>query len=77
MKTFQTNHSGRKFLSNAAMTAGGTGSRERTNEARAYEKTGFYHVVVNAILKTGFTSEEIGKVGGGNYLRIFGEAVKG
>jgi len=27
------------------------------------------------MLKTGFTPEEIGRIGGGNYLRIFGEAV--
>jgi microsomal dipeptidase-like Zn-dependent dipeptidase len=28
------------------------------------------------MLKTGFTSDEIGKIGGGNFLRIFGEVVK-
>lgn len=28
------------------------------------------------MLKTGFTPDEIGKIGGGNYLRLFGEAVK-
>ena len=28
------------------------------------------------MLKTGFTPDEIGKIGGANYLRIFGEAVK-
>ena len=33
--------------------------------------------VEEAYLKTGFTSEEIGKIGGGNFLRIFGEAVGG
>jgi len=36
---------------------------------------GFYYVVVDAMLKTGFSPDEIGKVGGRNYLRIFGEAV--
>jgi membrane dipeptidase len=47
---------------------------ERTNFAWADEKTGFYFVVVDALLKTGFTPDEIGKIGGGNYLRIFGKA---
>jgi hypothetical protein len=28
------------------------------------------------MLKSGFASDEIGKIGGGNLLRIFGEAVK-
>jgi membrane dipeptidase len=49
---------------------------QRTNEAWADEKAGFYYVVVNAMLKTGFTSDEIGKIGGGNFLRLFGQAVK-
>jgi membrane dipeptidase len=49
---------------------------ERTNLAWADQTAGFYYVVVDAMLKTGFTPDEIGKVGGGNLLRIFGEAVK-
>lgn len=49
---------------------------ERTNEAWADEKAGFYYVVVDAMLKTGFTPEEIGKIGGENYLRLFGQAAK-
>lgn len=48
---------------------------ERTNLAWEGETAGFYYVVVDAMLKTGFTPDEIGKIGGGNYLRIFGEAV--
>jgi membrane dipeptidase len=48
---------------------------ERTNLAWADETSGFYYVVVDAMLKVGFTPDEIGKIGGGNYLRIFGEAV--
>jgi hypothetical protein len=28
------------------------------------------------MLKTGFTPDEIGKIGGANFLRIFGEAVQ-
>ena len=49
---------------------------ERTNLAWQDQTAGFYYVVVDALLKTGFTPDEIGKIGGGNFLRIFGEAVK-
>lgn len=49
---------------------------ERTNEAWAGQNAGFYYVVVDAMLKTGFTPDEIGKIGGGNFLRIFGAAVR-
>ena len=48
---------------------------ERTNLAWAGQTAGFYYVVVDAMLKTGFTPDEIGKIGGGNYLRVFGAAV--
>ena len=44
---------------------------ERTNEAWAEQKTGFYYTVVDALLKTGFNEDEIGKIGGGNYCRVF------
>lgn len=50
---------------------------ERTNEAWANQKTGFYYAVVDALLQTGFTEEEISKIGGGNYLRLFDAATKG
>ncbi len=49
---------------------------ERTNQAWQDETAGFYYVVVDAMLKTGFTPDEIGKIGGRNFLRVFGEAVK-
>jgi membrane dipeptidase len=49
---------------------------ERTNRAWADQKEGFYFVVVNAMLATGFSPDEIGKIGGGNFLRILGESVK-
>ncbi len=49
---------------------------ERTNQAWADETAGFYYVVVDAMLKTSFTPDEIGKIGGGNFLRVFGEGVK-
>jgi membrane dipeptidase len=48
---------------------------ERTNEAWPNQTVGFYYVVVDAMLKTGFTPDEIGKIGGGNFLRVFGLAV--
>jgi membrane dipeptidase len=48
---------------------------ERTNLAWEGETAGFYDVVVDALLKAGFTPEEIAKIGGGNYLRIFAAAV--
>jgi membrane dipeptidase len=49
---------------------------ERTNLAWADQNAGFYYVVVDAMLKTGFTSDEIGKIGGVNFLRVFGTAVR-
>jgi membrane dipeptidase len=48
---------------------------ERTNEAWSDQSVGFYYVVVDAMLKTGFTPDEIAKIGGGNFLRIFGEVI--
>jgi membrane dipeptidase len=50
---------------------------ERTNNAWADQTGGFYYVVVDAMLKTGFTQDEIGEIGGGNFLRVFGAAVAG
>ncbi len=47
---------------------------ERTNESWQDQKVGFYYAVVGALLKTGFTEDEIGKIGGGNFCRIFDEA---
>ena len=50
---------------------------ERTNNAWEDQKTGFYYAVVDAMLKTGFTADEIGKVGGGNFCRVFDAATAG
>jgi len=47
---------------------------ERTNQAWQYQKSGFYYAVVDAMLKTGFTPNEIGKIGGGNFCRVFDAA---
>ena len=56
---------------------GGPRVGERTNLVWQDQTGGFYFVVVDALLKTGFTGDEIGKIGGGNFLRIFGAAVQG
>jgi len=50
---------------------------ERTNQAWADQTVGFYYAVVAALLKVGFTEVEIGKVGGGNFCRIFDAATAG
>lgn len=50
---------------------------ERTNQVWPDQQVGFYYAVVDAMLKTGFTEEEIGKVGGGNFCRVFGAATAG
>ena len=54
----------------------GPGGGGQTNQTWHDQTEGFYFVVVDAMLKTGFTQNEIGKIGGGNFLRVFGEAVK-
>ncbi len=48
-----------------------------TNETWEGQKAGFYYTVVDAMLKTGFTEDEIGKIGGGNFCRIFDAATAG
>lgn len=45
-----------------------------TNTNWADQKRGFYYSVVESLLNAGFGENEIGKIGGGNYCRIFGEA---
>ena len=50
---------------------------ERTNNAWQDQNIGFYYAVVDAMLKTGFNEEEIGKIGGGNFMRVFGAATDG
>ncbi|RZJ67041.1 MAG: peptidase M19 [Flavobacterium sp.] len=53
---------------------GGKRVGERTNEAWQDQKTGFYYTVVEAMLATGFSEDEIAKIGGGNYCRVFDAA---
>lgn len=65
---------------NAPSNGGGkNGERpgERTNNAWKDQTSGFYYTVVDALLKTGFNADEIGKIGGGNFCRIFDAATVG
>nr|WP_322624286.1 membrane dipeptidase [uncultured Flavobacterium sp.] len=55
---------------------GGKRVGERTNEAWTDQKTGFYYAVVDALLKEKFTEEEIAKIGGGNFCRVFNDATR-
>lgn len=48
-----------------------------TNKAWKEQKEGFYYTVVEALLNAGFKEDEIGKIGGGNYCRIFDAATNG
>jgi len=50
---------------------------DRTNLAWGESKAGFYYTVVEALLNAGYKEEEIAKIGGGNYCRIFDAATKG
>jgi membrane dipeptidase len=50
---------------------------DRSNEVWQNQKVGFYYAVVGAMLKAGFTGEEIGKIGGDNFCRIFNAATLG
>jgi len=56
--------------------AGRGGGRigERTNQAWESQEAGFYYTVVDAMVKAGFNRDEISKVGGGNFLRVFDAA---
>jgi membrane dipeptidase len=42
-----------------------------TNKIWADENGGFFYAVAGEMLKQGFTPDEIGKIGGGNFCRIF------
>jgi microsomal dipeptidase-like Zn-dependent dipeptidase len=48
-----------------------------TNQTWPDQKTGFYYTVVEAMLNTGFNADEIGKIGGGNFCRVFDAATAG
>jgi membrane dipeptidase len=48
-----------------------------TNKAWPGLTGGFFHAVVGEMLRQGFSSDDIGKVGGGNYCRVFGRVTAG
>lgn len=48
--------------------------RGGTNQTWPGQQVGFYYAVVEALLKTGFTANEVGKIGGGNFCRVFAAA---
>lgn len=45
-----------------------------TNQIWPDQNSGFFYAVAGEMLKQGFTAEEIGKFGGGNFCRVFGKA---
>ena len=50
---------------------------ERTNAVWQNQTIGFYYAVVDSLLKVGFNEDEIGKIGGGNFSRVFDAATSG
>jgi membrane dipeptidase len=48
-----------------------------TNKSWPSLTTGFFYAVVGEMLVQGLTPDEIAKVGGGNYCRLFGKATAG
>jgi membrane dipeptidase len=50
---------------------------EGSNKNWPEQTAGFYYTVVDALLKVGFDEEAIGKIGGGNFCRVFEAATKG
>ena len=48
-----------------------------TNRAWAGLTGGFFPAVVGEMFRQGFTSDDIAKVGGGNYCRVFGKVTSG
>ena len=48
-----------------------------TNKAWPGLPAGFFHAVAGEMLLQGFTPDDIGKVGGGNFCRVFGKVTSG
>ena len=59
---------------NSATNKGRLG--EYTNAIWQNQEIGFFYATVDAMLKTGFSEEEIIKIGGGNFCRVFDDATK-
>lgn len=61
-------------LAKPAGAGGGRGrgpGGDRTNQAWPDLNGGFYNGVAAALRKQGFTPDEVGKIGGGNFCRVF------
>jgi membrane dipeptidase len=56
-----------------------TGARASIKAAPIWpdENGGFFHAVADEMLKQGFARDEIGKIGGGNFCRIFANVTAG
>lgn len=50
---------------------------EYTNQIWQNQEQGYFYVVVDALLKTGFSENEIIKIAGSNFCRVFDAATKG
>lgn len=50
---------------------------DRTSQIWPGQQVGFYYAVVGEMVKQGFTDEEVAKIGGGNFCRVFGAATMG
>jgi membrane dipeptidase len=48
-----------------------------TNKIWPDENGGFFYAVAGEMLKQGFTPDEIGKIGGGNFCRVFAKVTTG
>lgn len=48
-----------------------------TNKIWPDEDGGFFYAVAGEMLKQGFTPDEIGKIGGGNFCRVFAKVTTG
>ena len=48
-----------------------------TNQLWPDENGGFFYAVAGEMLKQGFKADEISKIGGGNFCRVFGQATAG
>ena len=53
------------------------GSLPHTNAIWPDQGGGFFYAVAGEMLKQGFTPDEVGKIGGGNFCRVFAKATDG
>lgn len=77
LKRNRSTWSRRKFLGRVAVAGAGVAMMTNPFAAWTDQKIGFYYAVVDAMLKTGFNADEIGKIGGGNFCRVFDAATAG